>query len=232
MGLSLLIPTYNEKENLVNLINLLKSEFIKNKIKGEILIIDDNSPDGTGKIADQEAKKSYLVKVIHRRKKEGLSAAVLAGFEASKEDIVGVMDADLSHPPKMIGTMFKLIREEKADLVIGSRYIKDGKIEGWNTWRMIQSKVATLLSRPFTNVKDTMTGLFLIRKNCLKNKDLNPKGFKILLEIIIKSDCEKIIEVPFTFVDRQKGKSKANIKEIFSLLNNLLSYTVYKIRSF
>ena len=209
MGLSLLIPTYNEKENLVNLINLLKSEFIKNKIKGEILIIDDNSPDGTGKIADQEAKKSYLVKVIHRRKKEGLSAAVLAGIEASKEDIVGVMDADLSHPPKMIGTMFKLIREEKADLVIGSRYIKDGKIEGWNTWRMIQSKVATLLSRPFTNVKDTMTGLFLIRKNCLKNKDLNPKGFKILLEIIIKSDCEKIIEVPFTFVDRQKGKSKA-----------------------
>ena len=228
MKLSLVIPTYNEKENIQKLIKKIQEEFKKNKINGEIIIVDDSSPDGTGQILEKLKKKQKNLKVIHRKGKLGLSSAVLEGWKIADGEVLGVMDADLSHPPEKIEELFRAIENGEADFTIGSRYIKGGKIKGWNFKRKLMSKTATLLSRVYTKVKDPMTGFFMIKKDVVKNVDLNPKGFKILLEIIIKGKYENIKEIPITFIDRVNGKSKAGIKEIFYYLQNLVGYLPYK----
>ena len=228
MDVSIVIPTYNEKENIQILLKKINREFKENKIKGEIIVVDDCSPDGTGKLVENLRKKQKNIKIIHRKGKLGLSSAVFEGFKISKGNVLGVIDADLSHPAEKIPEMFEIIKNKKADFVIGSRYIKGGKIEGWGLKRMAMSKVATLLARPFTKVKDPMTGFFLIRKECVEKKEFNSKGFKILLELILKADYEKIKEVPIIFVNRTEGKSKAESKEIFHYLKNLVGYWPYR----
>lgn len=226
--LSMIIPTYNEKENIPILLDKLFVIFKQNKINGEIIIVDDNSPDKTGEIVESLKKKYKSLMVIHRQGKLGLSSAVLEGFSVANGNVLAVMDADLSHPPEKIPEMFDIIKKNEADFVIGSRYIQGGKIEGWNIKRLAMSKGAILLSRVFTPVRDTMSGFFIIKKQCIQNKELNPKGFKILLELIIKADYKNIKEIPITFVNRTKGESKAGIKEIFYYLNNLINYIPHK----
>jgi dolichol-phosphate mannosyltransferase len=228
MKLSLVIPTYNEKGNIKKLIKKLQGEFKESRINGEIIIVDDNSPDGTGKILDDLKKKQENIKVIHRKGKLGLSSAVLEGWKIAEGEILGVMDADLSHPVEKISEMYKAIKRNKVDLVIGSRYIKGGNIVGWDFKRKLMSKTATLLARVYTKVKDPMTGFFMIKKKCIKNKKLNPKGFKILLEVIIKADYKKIKEIPITFINRKEGKSKVGTKEIFYYIQNLVGYLSYE----
>ena len=228
MKLSLVIPTYNEKENIQKLIKKIQEEFKENDINGEIIVVDDNSPDGTGKILEDLKKKQKNIKVIHRSGKLGLSSAVLEGWKIADGEVLGVMDADLSHPPQKIKELFGVIENGEADFTIGSRYIRGGKIEGWNLKRKLMSKTATILSRIYTQVKDPMTGYFMIKREVIKNVDLNPKGFKILLEIIIKGKYQKIKEIPITFINRTEGKSKAGTKEIFYYLQNLAGYLPHK----
>lgn len=228
MKLSLVIPTYNEKENILELIKKIQKEFKKNKINGEIIVVDDNSPDGTGKIVENLSKKQKNIKIIHRTGKLGLSSAVLEGWKIADGEVLGVMDADLSHPPEKIKELFEAIENGGADIAIGSRYVKGGEIKGWNLKRKIMSKTATFLARIYTNVKDPMSGYFMIKREVIKNVDLNPKGFKILLEIIIKGRYQNIKEIPIIFTNRVKGKSKAGVKEIFYYLQNLVGYLPYK----
>ena len=228
VDLSLTIPTYNEKENILVLIKKIQNEFKKNKILGEIIFVDDNSPDGTGNLLDNLKKKEDNIKVIHRASKRGLSSAVLDGWQISEGDILGVMDADLSHPPEKIKELFFPIKRNEVDFTIGSRYIAGGKIEGWNFKRKLMSKTATLLARIYTKVKDPMSGFFLIKKECIQDVKLDPKGFKILLEVIIKGKYSTIREIPITFVNRVKGKSKAGAKEVIYYLRNLEGYLPYK----
>ena len=118
--------------------------------------------------------------------------------------------------------------EKGADLAVGSRYIKGGEVIDWGFKRKIMSKGAVLLARYFTNIKDPVSGFFMIRKECLPKKKINPKGFKILLELIVKGDCKRIKEIPIVFVNRKKGKSKIGLHEIISYLSNLISYISYK----
>jgi dolichol-phosphate mannosyltransferase len=230
--LSIIIPTYNEKENIEELIKRIFAQFKEDAISGEVIIVDDNSKDGTGEIAEELKKRGEKIKVIHRAGKLGLSSAVLDGWKIAEGSILGVMDADLSHPPEKLKELYSAILQEGNDLAIGSRYIVGGKIEGWNFKRKIMSKSASLLARPFTRVKDPMTGFFLVKRECIHGKELNPKGFKILLEVLIKAECKKIKEVPITFINRQKGKSKASTKEIIYYLQNLLGYLPYKAKRF
>ena len=232
--LSLIIPTYNEKENIHLLTDRLFTLFKKNKIKAEIIVVDDNSPDGTSELVRELMKKYSNLKLIKRKGKLGLSSAVLDGFKRAKGDILGVMDADLSHPPEAIPRMYKAINTiipEKGfppDFVIGSRHTKDGRIVGWKTYRKIVSKGATLLARPFTKAKDPMSGLFMIRKECLEGKEFNAKGFKICLELLVKANWKIVKEIPISFKDRTKGKSKATLKEYYLYLYNLVNYSKYK----
>lgn len=228
MTLSIVIPTYNEKENIGKLIKKIYDEFERYKIDGNVIVVDDGSPDGTGEIVDKLKTKYSTLRTIHRKGKLGLSSAILEGFSITKSEFLGAMDADLSHPAEKIYEMYMTLKNDEAELVIGSRYIKGGRIEGWGIYRKILSKGATLLARVFTNVKDPMTGFFIIKKECLKNVELNPKGFKILLEIIIKANCKRIKEIPIIFINRTEGKSKAGIKEIVYYLQNLIGYLPYK----
>jgi dolichol-phosphate mannosyltransferase len=230
MDLSIIIPTYNEKENIQNLLERIYNEFKKNNIHGEVIVVDDGSPDGTGEIVENLKKNYKTLQCIHRQNKLGLSSAVLKGFSVSKSEILGVMDSDLSHPPEKINLMYQTIKKDNFDLVIGSRYIKEGKIVGWNLYRKGLSKGVTLLARIFTNVKDPMAGYFFIKKKCLEGVDLNSKGFKILLEILIKAKYNRVKEIPIIFINRTKGKSKAGMIEIIYYFGNLIRYLKYKKR--
>lgn len=225
-----MIPTYNEKENIGLLLEKVFSIYKENKIDGEIIVVDDNSSDGTGKIVEELKKKNKNLKIIHRSGKLGLSSAVLDGFKVAVGEVLGVMDADLSHPPEKIPDMYFIIKKGEADFVIGSRYLKGGDIIGWNFKRKLMSRGATLMARPFTSVKDPMSGFFMIKKECLEGRDFNAKGFKILLEMIIKANYSKIKEVPIIFINRTKGKSKAGMNEIFFYMKNLLGYIPYKFK--
>lgn len=232
--LSLIIPTYNEKKNIPALLERLYQTFEENNIEAEIIIVDDNSPDGTSDLVLNLKKKYNRLRLIKREGKLGLSSAVLTGFKKAKGNIQGVMDADLSHPPESVANLFSAINEtiteknKTPDFVIGSRYIKGGKIVGWKTYRKFVSKIATLLARPFTKVKDPMSGFFLIKKEYISNQEFNSKGFKICLELLVKSNWKIVKEVPITFKDRTSGKSKASIKEYYLYLYNLYNYFKYK----
>ena len=153
MDLSLVIPTYNEKENISILIQKVFQEFKKNKINGEIIVVDDNSPDKTWEVVENLKRIHKNLKLIKRNWRTGLSSAVLEGWKIANGRILGVMDADLSHPPEKIKELFWAIKKGRADFTIGSRYVKGGKIKGWNLKRKLTSKTATLLSRIYTKVK-------------------------------------------------------------------------------
>lgn len=230
MKVSIIIPTYNERENLPLLIEKIFKIFRENSIDGEVVVVDDNSPDGTGKIAEK-FKKKYKMQVLHRKSKLGLSSAVLDGIAIAKGDVIGVMDADLSHPPEEIPKFLKAI-ENGADFAIGSRYKKGGKIENWEIKRKIISKGAKLLAKPLTNITDPTSGFFFFRKNLINGIELNPKGFKIGLEILVKAKPKKIVEIPHTFVGRKKGESKLKSIEYLNYLHHLFSLYFFKAEQF
>ncbi|MCA9378812.1 GtrA family protein, partial [Candidatus Dojkabacteria bacterium] len=141
--------------------------------------------------------------------------------------VLGVMDADLSHPPARLPRLFVAIGAG-ADIAIGSRYIRGGKIVGWGFKRKLMSDVATLLAHLFTDVHDPMTGYFLVRRETLDGVTLDPQGFKLLLEVLIKARYQQVVEIPITFTNRTAGKSKAGIGETFAYLANLMRYLPYK----
>lgn len=225
--ISLVIPTYNEKEGLPLLVKRIFEVLKSSSIEGEVVIVDDNSPDGTGEAAEALGKE-YPMQVIHRSGKLGLSSAVIEGFKKAKGEILGVMDADFSHDPGIIPNLVNAIVKDGADIAIGSRYIKGGGIRNWPFKRVIISKVAVLMAKPLTPVKDITSGYLFIRKEVIENVKLNPIGFKILLEIIIKGKYKKYREVPYTFVDRAAGKSKMNSKEVVNYLIQLVDLAGYK----
>ena len=224
--ISIIIPTYNEKKNIRKLTSKINDVFKSNKIDGEIIFVDDNSPDGTGRIAESLSKK-YPVRVLHRKKKSGLASAVIDGFSEAKGNIIGVMDADLSHPPESIPDMISPIKKGSADFTIGSRYVEDGDVKGWPLQRKIISKGATLFTRHLTNVKDPMSGFFFIKKKVIDNVYLNARGYKICLEIIVKGNYSRIKEVPIVFQDRRKGTSKLNKSEYINYLYNVANLSIY-----
>lgn len=227
MKLSLIIPTYNEKGNIEQLLFKIQNEFYRNNINGEIIIIDDNSPDGTGDILESLKSQYKNLVIIHRKGKSGLSSAVLEGFTIASGNVWGVMDADLSHSPEKIPEMLNALKGD-INFVIGSRYVFGGKIEGWGFYRKTLSKGATILARLFVNVKDPMSGFFMFKKEILDVSLVNSKGFKILLELLVKIKNLNVYEVPIVFINRTQGKSKANLKEIIFYLQNLLDYLPYK----
>jgi len=224
MDVSIVVPTYNEAGNISKLVRKIFFEFEENKIDGEVIVVDDNSPDKTWEIVEGLKKKFPKLDLIRRLGKLGLSSAVIEGWKISKGDVIGVMDADLSHPVDKIHELYNSIRRDNFDMAVGSRYVKGGKIEGWGFGRLFCSKGSTLLAKVFTKIKDPMSGYFMIRRDMVNIDDLDAKGFKILLEVAVKMKVKKIKEVPITFVNRAEGKSKASVKEIRFYLLNLWGY--------
>lgn len=223
--ISIILPTYNEKENIKTIVKEIFS-ILKEGV--EVIIVDDNSPDGTGLIAEDLARE-YNLQVIHRPERLGLSPAVIEGLKIAKGDIVGVMDADLSHPPSLIPQMISLLDNDAADVVIGSRYSVGGSVETWSFFRKLVSKFATFLAKCLVDIKDPMSGYFFIKKSVIKNVELNSKGYKILLEILVKGNYSKVVEIPYTFRGREVGRSKLNVNEYVKYLKDWLRLVSYKL---
>jgi len=208
--LSLVVPTYNEARNLPSLLAMIHQSL--QGISHEIIIVDDNSPDGTGDMANDLAARYPLI-VIHRKGKLGLASAAVDGFRAARGKILGCMDADLSHPPEILPILLSTIEDEGYDMAVASRLVEGAGVVGtWPQYRKLNSYVATLLARPLTPVKDSMSGYFLLKKEVIDGIILTPTGYKIALEIMVKGNYKRIKEVPFLFDNRTRGKSKMDIK--------------------
>lgn len=219
--ISIIIPTYNERENLEELFERISRALRDHEF--EIIVVDDDSPDKTWEKAETLGK-IYPVKVIRRTKEKGLSSAVIRGFKEARGDIFIVMDADLQHPPEVIPKLIEAIKNG-ADIAIASRYTKGGKVENWYWWRKLISKGAIMIGRvalpKIRNVKDPVSGFFALKKGVIAKTDLNPVGFKILLEILIKGQYERVVEIPFTFGLRRAGESKLSQKQIINYLRHI-----------
>ncbi len=226
----IIIPTYNEKENIERLIKAIFDLQIPDL---KILIVDDNSPDGTGKIVEN-LKINYPVEVLHRAKKQGLGSAYCAGFNFAlqkKADFIFQMDADFSHDPNDI---LKILEKAKqsADLVIGSRKIKHGKIIGWNLWRHFCSNGAMFFSRLILNLKtkDVTSGFRCFRAKTLQKinyKTVKSSGYAFQEEMLYRVEKLnlKVVEIPVVFKDRENGKSKLSKKEIIDFFK-----TIFRLR--
>jgi dolichol-phosphate mannosyltransferase len=221
MEITIVIPTYNEAENIPILIERIFNTFDKSKLNGRVIVVDDNSPDETWRVA-QELKSKYSgLDVIRRMNKRGLSSAVVEGFRSSGSDILGVMDADLSHPTEKISELVKPIASGEADFVIGSRYVREGGIGEWPLQRKLSSKLATLAVYGLTKVNDPMSGFFFLKRNIIEGIKLDTKGFKIGLEILVKGNYDKVVEVPIVFRDRLYGKTKLSSGVIVDYLHQV-----------
>ncbi len=231
--ISIVVPTYNERGNIPALLERLRKALNDRGIAYEVIIVDDNSPDGTADVA-QELSKIHPVKVVRRPGKLGLSSAVLDGLKVAEGEYIVVMDADLQHPPEVIPEMIEAA-ENGCDIVIASRYVAGGSVGNWSILRKLISKGAILLAHILLpqsrRVRDPMSGFFLFRREVLEDvKNLNPRGFKILLEVLVKGKYSSVCEVPFRFGRRFKGESKLSSKEIVNYVLHLLELSPSFIR--
>lgn len=221
--LSIIIPTYNEAENITELVERIS--YSLSNMRFEMIIVDDGSPDGTANIAEALNRKYGNIKVLKRPCKLGLASAVKDGLTKAESEIIAVIDADLQHPPELLPKMYEKIREGH-DLVIASRYVEGGMLGKWSLWRKLISKGATILVHLFFSktrrVKDPLSGYFMFKKKVIEGVRLDLTGFKILLEVLVKGKYDSAAEVPYTFMFRKKGKSKLSLKEMISYILLLL----------
>jgi dolichol-phosphate mannosyltransferase len=219
---SVVVPTYCEADNLPLLVPRIAAALDAARLRGEILIIDDDSPDATPRVCEQLATV-YPVRLLIRRGERGLSGAVLHGMHAAVGAVLVVMDADLSHPPEAIPALVDAVRSGRADFAIGSRYVRGGKTDAsWGVLRRLNSKVAALLARPLTRAHDPLAGFFAIRQTTFAaGGPFDSVGFKIGLELMVRCDCRRIAEIPIVFHNRQLGFSKLNWREQVNYLRHL-----------
>jgi dolichol-phosphate mannosyltransferase len=225
--LSVIIPTYNERENIPVIIPALSGVLKKEGIPFEILVMDDDSPDGTSKAVEEISREYPEARCIVRKKDRGLSPAVMEGYEEADGTVYLVMDADLSHPVEVVPDMYHAIVRDGADISVGSRHVKGGGVENWPAKRKFISWGAALLARPLTNCSDPMSGFFAIRPSVIKGAPLQAKGYKILLEVLVKGSYKEIREVPIRFRDRELGQSKLGSKVMLNYLQHLLKLYLF-----
>ncbi|MBN1484018.1 MAG: polyprenol monophosphomannose synthase [Chloroflexia bacterium] len=218
--LSVIVPTYNEAESLPELCRRLFDALAQADLRGELVVVDDSSPDGTGDVAEALAQQ-YPLQVLHRPPKSGLSSAVIDGLQQARGELLAVLDADLSHPPEIIPRLAQAILEQGGDLAVASRYVPGGGVEDWPWHRRLVSWVANQLARPFVPMRDATSGCFALRREVVEGVVLDPIGFKIGLEIMAKGRYEHFAEVPYTFRDRRYGQSKFNRREVWNYLRQL-----------
>jgi dolichol-phosphate mannosyltransferase len=218
--LALVIPTLCEAENIGRVLGMVRDalEPLSRdplRMEYEIIVVDDDSRDGTAEIVLRLAREDKRIRLIVRKGERGLSGAVLDGWRATDAAVLGVMDADLQHPPDLLPELVAAIAEGR-DLAIGSRYTPGGELGGWNPLRKLLSAAAVWVTYPLQRgklrAKDPMSGFFLVRRSALEQIEFQRAGFKLLLEILVRARLGSVEEVPFVFGSRFRGASKANFK--------------------
>lgn len=226
--LSIIVPTFREAPNIPILVREI-SEAMEHVLPGwELIIVDDNSRDGTEDACSSLRRQGFPLKLVVRKNERGLATAVLEGFTRARAPVIVVMDADLSHQPTTIPLLYDTIKQG-ADFVMGSRYIPGGGTDHkWTVYRYINSKIATLLARPLVNVSDPMSGFFALSRTLLgRCEDISAVGYKIGLEILVKCKPKNLKEVPIQFRTRVLGESKLSIKQQLLYLRHLRRLYIY-----
>jgi dolichol-phosphate mannosyltransferase len=222
---SLVAPTFNEHANITGFM-ARASATLDARLPGdyEIIIVDDDSPDRTWQVAGEAARAFPRVRVLRRRNERGLATAVVAGWRAARGEWLGVIDADLQHPPEAIARLLDAVAAG-ADLAVGSRHVAGGGVSTWSAGRRLVSRGAQwlgLLALPATRqVSDPMSGFFIVRREVLDLSSLAPLGYKILLEVLVRSRARRPVEVGYVFEERRLGGSKANLRIYWQYLRHL-----------
>ncbi|HOF41068.1 MAG TPA: glycosyltransferase, partial [Candidatus Hydrogenedentes bacterium] len=226
-SVSVVVPTYREADNIPLLVERIARVREEHRLELELLIMDDDSNDGTEEVV--RGLQHPWIRLIVRRENRGLGPAVVDGMLLARNDVLVCMDADLSHPPEAIPELLEALSQDY-DFAIGSRYVAGGSTdESWGLLRRLNSRVATLLARPFTSAEDPMSGFFALRRATFAAaRDLNPIGYKIGLELLVKARCEYIKEVPIHFTDRRLGESKLTLAEQLRYLQHLRRLFIYR----
>ena len=210
---ALVVPTLNEAENIVVVLDRAREALSQLSLAWEILVVDDDSKDGTAEAVRRYSGTHAEVRLLQRHSQKGLAGAIAYGWKHTNADIFGVMDADLQHPPELLPELVTRICQG-TDIAIASRYLQAGSMAAWNLSRRMISRLSVLASKPVQRsglrVRDPMSGFFVLRRECIAGIDFQPIGFKLLLEILAKGHIRSVAEIPFKFGIRSGGKSKAN----------------------
>jgi len=225
--LSLVIPTYKERDNIQNVIRIL-SQLLEEAVLGdyELIIVDDDSPDRTWEVAQSLMGEYPKLRVMRRQVERGLSSAVIRGWQCARGRVLGVIDGDLQHPPEVLPQLLRGI-EGGADLAVASRHIEGGGVSSWSVIRRLLSRGAQVLGLIILpgvlgRVSDPMSGYFMVRRSTIAGVILNPVGYKIILEVIGRGRVGDIAEVGYVFCERQEGESKVTWKQYVEYIHHLI----------
>jgi len=233
--LSLVIPTFNEAENITPLIQQLYFVLTEKNISHELIVVDDDSPDKTWEVAKELTVEIPSLKVIRRIGSSGLATAVVCGWAHASGRFLGVIDGDGQHPPELLPDLLSKFDEE-IDVVVASRHLPGGGVPNWSKMRQLLSKGAQalgvlLLPGTVGQVTDPMSGYFLVDRKVIANCDLQPVGYKILLEVLARGNANKVAEFPYYFQLRESGSSKVRAIHYLDYLRHLLRLRVDPLRS-
>lgn len=218
-AVTIVVPTYNERDNIERLSTRIFAAC--DPATTELLIIDDNSPDGTAAEVERVASR-FPVRCVARTSERGLATAVIRGLREANAPLAIVMDADLSHPPEKIGELVAAMQDPHVQMAIGSRFVPGAKVDlYWPLHRRLNSLFGRLLARPLTPVRDMMSGFFCVRTSGLRLDTLAPVGYKIALELIVRHRWTNVVEIPIVFTDRAAGKTKLTVGEQLRYLRHL-----------
>ena len=217
--ISIILPTFNESLNIPVIVPKIAAVMQQMSVPWEVVVVDDNSPDDTAGCAEK-LMGEFPVRVVRRAAERGLASAVIAGFAAAHGSICVVMDADMSHPVEKLPEMIRPIERDRCDITVGSRYVDGGESADWPIIRQFISRGSGMLAMGLTRLSDPTSGFMAVRKTVLEGLELNPIGWKIVLEVVARSKA-RVIEVPITFTDRIYGETKLDRRAKLDYLRHL-----------
>jgi dolichol-phosphate mannosyltransferase len=225
--LSVVVPTFNEALNIAELVGRL-TQLLDEPFgdRYEIIVVDDDSPDRTWELAQELAAEYPCLRVMRRRTERGLSSAIIRGWQAARGQVLGVIDADLQHPPEITLELYR-VAARGADLALASRHLEGGGVSDWSLARRVISRTAQLIGLLILpgvvgRITDPLSGYFMIRRASIEGIELRPIGYKILIEVLARGRFPWIGEVPYVFRERTRGGSKATAKIYLEYLRHLL----------
>jgi dolichol-phosphate mannosyltransferase len=225
---SLVIPTFNESQNIQEIVSIL-SELLDRIIPEdyELIVVDDDSPDRTWELASQLIPSYPQLRVMRRETERGLSTAVIRGWQAASGEILGVIDADLQHPPEIILQLWREM-EQGAELAVASRNVEGGGVSEWSIVRRFLSRGAQILGLAILpevigRLSDPMSGYFMVRRSSIANQQLSPVGYKILIEVAARGQIRWIAEKGYVFRERVAGASKVTWKQYIEYIQHLIT---------
>lgn len=229
--LSLVVPTYNERKSLADLLPRLEEVAKTLDCPLEVVVVDDNSPDGTAEFAQSyRADAPMFVRVVPREGKFGLASAIIEGWRSCRGEILAVMEADGSHDESLLSEMYRRIQSGKVEVCVGSRYVQGGDLGDWGLKRRVLSRIAVSLGRGVCPVQDSTSGFLMFHRDVLEGVSLDPEGFRIGLEVLVRGRYRIYDELPYVFVSRRVERSTPGIREVMRYLVQLGRLYVYRYR--